>query len=165
MSVQTRSAQMSSIAWKVAAAVWALVIFYLSTGGWSLSSTGRFLAGGLGLLHLTLSTPSFEILHFCVRKAAHLTEYAIFGILLCKSSEEPPIPWLQRLLGCFLIVAVYSLTDEYHQSFVPGRTPSLTDCGIDSIGGAMGILLYYVNHIRLRVVCPSTLEVHSFGES
>jgi VanZ family protein len=152
--------QESAIAWKVAAVVWALVIFSLSTGGFGPSFTGRVLAGALSLVHLTVSPPRFEVLHLCVRKAAHLAEYAIFAFLLGESSEEPPFPWHQRrLLGCFLILVVYSLTDEYHQSFVPGRTASLTDCGIDSIGGAMGILVYYVNDLRLRAICPTTSEV------
>jgi VanZ family protein len=170
-----------SIAWKVAAVVWALVIFSLSTGGFGPSFTEPLVAGALGLFHLTLSKASFEVLHFCVRKAAHLAEYAVFAVLLCASSEEdgaaglprpmsndpnapwrneaaaPPLvkssPWrLRRVLGCFLVAVVYSLTDEYHQSFVPGRNASFADCGIDAIGAALGIMAYYVNHLRLRVV-------------
>jgi hypothetical protein len=42
--------------------------------------------------------------------------------------------------------------DEYHQSFVPGRHASFADCGIDSIGAALGILAYSANHLRLRTV-------------
>jgi VanZ family protein len=117
------------------------------------------LAGALSFVHLTVSTSCFEVLHLCVRKAAHPAEYAIFAFLLGESSKEPPFPWHQRrLLGRFLIVVVYSLTDEYHQSFVPGRTASLSDCGIDSVGGAMGMLVYYVNNLRLRAICPTTSE-------
>ena len=152
-------ARVRSIAWKVATVIWALVIFSLSTGGFGPSFTGRVLAGALGLLHVTLPAPSFEVFHLCVRKAAHLAEYAIFALLLCKSSEEPPFPWRQRrLLACFLILLVYSLTDEYHQRFVPGRTASWADCGIDSIGGAMGILAYYVHHLQFRIFCPTSSE-------
>ena len=190
MSAETRCAHacVLSIAWKVAAVVWALVIFYLSTGPFGPTFTGPLLAGALSLVHLTVSPPSFEVLHLCVRKAAHLIEYAIFAYLLGESSEEEvaagefipsgsgprPIspdsnaqwrhqaastpsrksrPWRQRrLLACFLILVAYSLTDEYHQSFVPGRSASLTDCGIDSLGGAVGMLVYYVNNLRLRAV-------------
>jgi VanZ family protein len=201
MSSETRCApaRVQSIAWKVAAVVWALVIFYLSTGPFGPTFTKPLLAGALSLIHVTLPPPSFDVVHLCVRKAAHLAEYAILAVLLCASSEEevaagefipigsgprlcvssedvaaglprhisndpngqwrhkaaatPSSPWRpRRVLGCFLIALAYSLTDEYHQSFVPGRHPSLTDCGIDSIGAAMGILVYYVNHLRLRAV-------------
>ncbi len=153
MSLETPCAhgRVPSIAWKVATVVWAFVIFYMSTGTFGPGFTAPLLAGALSLVHLTVSPTGFEVLHLCVRKAAHLAEYAIFALLLCKSSEEPPFPWRpRRLLGCFLIIAAYSLTDEYHQSFVPGRTASLRDCGFDSIGGAMGILVYYISHLRLR---------------
>ena len=72
----------------MATAVWALVIFSLSTGGFGPSFTEPLLAGAFGLFHLTISKASFEVLHFCVRKAAHLAEYAVFAALLCASSEE-----------------------------------------------------------------------------
>jgi VanZ family protein len=188
MSSETSCAHVPLIAWKVATVVWALVIFYLSTGAFGPTFTKPLLAGALSLIHLTLPPPSFDVVHLCVRKAAHLAEYAVLAVLLCASSKEEvaagefipissgprPIspdsnaewrhqaaatpsrkssPWRpRRVLGCFLIAFAYSLTDEYHQSFVPGRHPSLTDCGIDSIGAAMGILVYYVNHLRLRAV-------------
>jgi VanZ family protein len=117
------------------------------------SFTERVLTGALGLFHLTLSKAGFEVFHFCVRKAAHLAEYAVFAALLCASSKEPQFPWRpRRVLGCFLVAVVYSLMDEYHQSFVPGRHASFADCGIDSIGAALGILAYSANHLRLRTV-------------
>ena len=166
MSAETRCAhaRMLSIAWKVAAVVWALVIFHLSTGAYGLSFTERLLAGALSFLHLTIPAPGFEVLHHFVRKAAHLAEYAVLAVLLCTSSKEPPVHWRpRRVLGCFLIIVVYSLTDEYHQSFVPGRHPSSTDCGIDSIGGAMGILVFYVNYLRLRAICPPTSPLTGGG--
>ena len=155
MSLEPRCAhtRVPLIAWKVATVVWALVIFSLSTGGFGPSFTEPLLAGALGLFHLTISKAGFEVFHFCVRKAAHLAEYAVFAALLCASSKEPQFPWRpRRVLGCFLIAVVYSLTDEYHQSFVPGRNASLTDCGIDAIGAALGILAYSVRHIRLRTL-------------
>jgi VanZ family protein len=35
------------------------------------------------------------------------------------------------------------LTDEYHQSFVPGRTASLVDSGIDTAGALLALVLLY----------------------
>ena len=160
MNAETRCAHVHSIAWKAAAVVWALVIFCLSTGPFGPGFTAPLLAGALSLVRLTVSPPHFEVLHLCVRKAAHLAEYAIFAYLLGESSEEPPFPWRQRrLLVGFLILLAYSLTDEYHQTFMPGRTASLTDCGIDSVGGAVGMLVYYVHNLRLRAICPTETEV------
>jgi VanZ family protein len=156
MLAETRSGRVYSIAWKVAVVVWALVIFFLSKAAFGLGFTGRLVAGALSFLHLRVPTPSFEVLNHCVRKAAHLAEYAVLAILLCASSKEQPFHWRPwRVLGCFLILMVYSLTDEYHQRFVPGRTASWADCGIDSIGGAIGMGVYYFNYLRLRAICPT----------
>ncbi len=38
--------------------------------------------------------------------------------------------------------ALYAGLDEWHQSFVGGRTPKLMDVGIDSLGAFCGALLY-----------------------
>jgi VanZ family protein len=40
-----------------------------------------------------------------------------------------------------LAAAAYSLTDEFHQLFVPGRHASIADCAIDSTGAALAVLL------------------------
>ncbi len=47
------------------------------------------------------------------------------------------------MLAAVLIAGLYSLTDEFHQTMVPGRGPSLRDCGIDTFGAALGILALY----------------------
>ena len=88
--VETRGAHLHSIAWKAAAVVWALVIFALSTGAFGPGFTAPLVAGALSLVDLAVSTPHFEVLNLCVRKAAHLAEYAIFAYLLGESSKDPP---------------------------------------------------------------------------
>ena len=35
-----------------------------------------------------------------------------------------------------MIVAGYAAIDEFHQSFVPGRTPAISDVLLDTTGGA-----------------------------
>jgi VanZ family protein len=53
--------------------------------------------------------------------------------------------WRPRLaLGSVVVAGLYSLTDEYHQSFVADRTASLIDCGIDTTGAALGALIVWV---------------------
>ena len=80
-------------------------------------------------------------IHHTVRKLAHVTEY----FLLAMSVSFPLYVygvrgiWLPLLAG-FLCVGFAGL-DEYHQSFVAGRGPSVRDVGIDSIGVFIGILI------------------------
>ena len=150
-SVST-SARMHSMVWKVTAVVWARFVFYLSTEIYGPKITESLVGQALSFLHLPVSSASFELIQHLVRKLAHLAEYAILTVLLCGSSKDKGrFNWRSpRPLWCFLIAVAYSLMDEFHQRFVPGRNSSLADCGIDSIGGAMGILIYYVNHLLLR---------------
>ena len=57
--------------------------------------------------------------------------------------------WLMLLAG-FVCVGFAGL-DEYHQSFVEARGPSVRDVGIDSCGAMIGILL-------VQAFCWSTLH-------
>jgi VanZ family protein len=93
-------------------AVWAAVIFAIS----SIPS----LSTGLGTWDLIL------------RKAAHLTEYAILGLLLFRA--------LGRELPAFAAGVGYAITDEIHQLFVRGRHGSPLDVAVDAAGVLVGIL-------------------------
>ncbi len=100
----------------------------------------------LSLLRLHVSPATLPLLNFAVRKLAHLTEYAIFAPLLYISllgADE--LQWRPRTaLWSAVIAAAYSLTDEFHQSFVPNRTASLADCALDTTGAILGLVVTYV---------------------
>jgi VanZ family protein len=68
-----------------------------------------------------------------LRKGAHVTEYAILGLLLLRA--------VGRELPAFLIGVAYAITDEVHQHFVQGRHASPVDVAIDSAGILLGIVL------------------------
>jgi VanZ family protein len=103
------------------------------------------LAWTLQLLHLDVSAGTFGLLHASLRRLAHLTEYAIFALLLYGfPGEKSRNFWRpRRAIFCILIAAAYSLTDEVHQLFVPGRHASLLDSGLDTIGAALAMLVPY----------------------
>ncbi|MGL5426840.1 MAG: VanZ family protein [Cetobacterium sp.] len=73
-----------------------------------------------------------------VRKNAHLFIYLALG---CTAFLGTDRRGRKEMLGVGVFVVLYSISDEYHQSFVPGRGPSILDVGIDSLGGALGIIL------------------------
>jgi len=104
-------------------------------------------------LHVTLTPHTFQRVHFLFRKLAHMTEYAIFAMLIYGSGrEDDPFRWVpQRALWSVIIAGVCSATDEFHQSFVPGRGPAVVDCAIDTTGAAFGILLFYVRAARFQI--------------
>jgi len=68
----------------------------------------------------------------------HLGEYAVFGALvllaLARSGAERRAAWM-----ALAICSAYAVTDEFHQSFVPGRMPDPLDWVADAIGSAVGI--------------------------
>jgi VanZ family protein len=125
--------------------IWAGFIFYLSTAGFGPSFTKWLVTETLALLHLPVSAHTFEVLHYGVRKLAHLTEYAIFSLLIYASFlDAPDFEWRPRLaLRSVALAGLYSLTDEYHQSFVSNRTPKLLDCCLDTTGAALGAVLVF----------------------
>ena len=47
------------------------------------------------------------------------------------------IPTRFVLVTAFAIIALYGLSDEYHQSFVPGRTATIVDWFLDLIGAGL----------------------------
>ncbi len=81
---------------------------------------------------------------FYVRKLAHFSEYALLGISLILPVTACYSDRFRRralVLITWGICAVYAASDEFHQSFSPGRSPQLRDVVIDSCGALTGILL------------------------
>ncbi len=80
----------------------------------------------------------FGSLNPVIRKLAHFSEFAFatiaaFAALRC---YVPKQHWLKAAVIACVICVGYACLDEYHQSFVPGRTPSVKDVLIDSGGVA-----------------------------
>lgn len=76
-----------------------------------------------------------------VRKGAHMTEYFLLAIAVSFPLYVYGVRGILLMLLAGLICVGYACGDEYHQSFVSGRSPSFRDVGIDSIGVFAGILL------------------------
>ena len=84
-------------------------------------------------------------IEFPVRKAAHMTEYAILALLLLGTITK------DRMLAVICLVAAYAATDEYHQLFVPGRSGQVRDVVIDTVGGTLGLGAWLAVH---RLLTP-----------
>ena len=124
--------------------VWMLVIFIASTGELSASNTSRIIRPLLLWLFPDISEATLASVHFFVRKAAHFTEYAVLGIFAARAFITSSHEWLRRswFLIALLIIGLYSLSDEYHQTFVASRTGSIYDSLIDMAGGLTALALY-----------------------
>lgn len=80
-------------------------------------------------------------MQFYVRKAAHMTEYAVLAILLPVTLSMYGVSWKTLVWLGPLLSILYACTDEYHQTFVPDRSGSPRDVLIDSAGILAGSLL------------------------
>lgn len=76
-----------------------------------------------------------------IRKMAHFSIYTVVGLLLMSLVSTYNIKEKNRLIITLTTGIIYASSDEIHQSFVPGRSPMITDIVIDTMGVILGILL------------------------
>lgn len=79
-----------------------------------------------------------------IRKLAHFSVYALIGVWIMAFMSTFDMRLYKKWIISMLIGIVYAASDEFHQSFVPGRGPSIVDVGIDSLGVLTGILVVLI---------------------
>lgn len=127
-----------------------LVIFYFSSmPGEASSDTSSFFLEPLikmveGTSHHQVAPEAVEVLHTLIRKLAHFSEYAFLAGLVILAIYTSKISKIRVGVFAEIITALYAISDEIHQSFVPERSPSPVDVGIDSLGGLTGIVLVFL---------------------
>jgi VanZ family protein len=141
ISASTRPTRFSRYAPPV---VWATLIFIGSSSLLSANNTSSFLSGPLHFLFPGVGEATLLIIHFVIRKAGHFTEYAILAVLLARALRASSRESLRDrwFLISLVLIIVYALSDEFHQSFVPSRTASIYDSMIDSAGGLFALFVF-----------------------
>ena len=127
--------------------LWATLIFLASTSMMSASNTSSIVRSALLWLFPHASEATINFINFVViRKGAHFTEYAIFALLAARAFKTSSHELLRRywFWAALLLVICYSLSDEFHQSFVPSRTASIYDSMIDSLGGLSALAVFAI---------------------
>jgi hypothetical protein len=118
-------------------AVWCAVIFALSA-----------------IPNYSGTMPDLQSLHgifrFISRKTAHLSEYAVLMVLTIRAIRES---WGKEgrwhFLSAFLFCVLYAAGDEWHQTFVFGRSGTVMDLVVDAVGACAGfIALKSMTHLR-----------------
>jgi VanZ family protein len=93
--------------------------------------------------------PNFGLIDFLVKKGGHALGYGLLALTFLRGlkgeSREIDSRWFYV---AWTMAILYSTTDEFHQSFVPGRHPALTDVMIDATGAA--IMLFLFNLFRKK---------------
>lgn len=100
--------------------------------------------------------PNFDWADAVVKKGGHMVGYALLALLYWRAFDLQP----QKHGVAWLLAILYAVTDEFHQSFVPGRHPSIWDILIfDNLGALISLWLadQYGKRKRPRIV-PAAVE-------
>jgi VanZ family protein len=132
------------------------VIFTASADSHSYQHSSTLFEPLIRWLFPHLPAAEVEQLHHYFRKCGHLSEYAILALLVWRAIHRPAKgevrPWKWDEAGLALaIVFTYAASDEFHQIFVPTRTPLISDVTIDTTGGALALAAWWLIRGKLRL--------------
>jgi VanZ family protein len=125
------------------------LMFFGSTDLMSSEHTSRFLVPFLRWLNPDISPAALAQAHLLVRKAGHLTEYAILAMLLFRAWRRVFAGFWPRAVAALASAMIFAATDEYHQLFIRSRTSSLGDVVIDWSGALVGLAICAAVHLAL----------------
>ena len=89
-------------------------------------------------------------LTFVVRKTAHFCIYGLLGFLIALLYLEYGFFGKQLFLNSSVTAFLYAISDEFHQSFVKGRSGEIRDVCIDSIGAMCGALIVIICFLVIK---------------
>lgn len=94
--------------------------------------------------------PSFGLWDRVVKKSGHAIGYGLLALTYWRA-----LKWRDNKWGLALLLALlYAISDEIHQTFVPGRHASATDALLVDGGGASLTLLLARHWRRRNLICP-----------
>ncbi|MBQ4592165.1 MAG: VanZ family protein [Clostridia bacterium] len=132
----------------IAVVLWMALIFSFSmeTAAESSESSGGFIRTLLETFDRNfLSLPyadqhaKIESLSYFVRKSAHFCIFGMLGLLVTSAVSTHGLSPKKTAAISLGISALYAVSDEVHQYFVPGRACMLRDMLIDTCGAACGV--------------------------
>jgi hypothetical protein len=82
-------------------------------------------------------------------KIIHFFEYFILAYLIGRGLAERKWSLIRRAVVVFWAASCYAATDEIHQSFVPGRNPSIYDWFAD-VAGISGMITLMLSRVKWR---------------
>jgi VanZ family protein len=91
--------------------------------------------------------PDYGAFDFLVKKGSHLLGYTLLGLAYCHALS---VKGARQAILAWILAVLFAISDEFHQSFVPGRTAWGVDVLIDSSGALLGILIWRLFHRNNR---------------
>lgn len=152
--MSARSKTYTAVSWVLVACM-AGFIFFMSAhtsgelGEGFFEEVREVLAGALNAVFGYHEDP---VSPFC-----HFNEYLIFGVLLANALRSH-MGWPAACLLALAVASGYGITDEFHQSFVPGRTVDVLDWATDTCGAALGAAIVAAVQAARGTLFPSRLK-------
>lgn len=86
-------------------------------------------------------------------KILHFGEYFVYGFLMIRAlvNTVDGFSFKFLLFFAFSLTVLYGISDEFHQSFVEGRSSSIYDVFADVVGGAIGCFVYPIITKLLKI--------------
>ncbi len=139
--------------------LWSAGILAASGPTFAADQTGGWLRAILVAIYGSVPDEStLLLLHFGIRKLAHLTEYAVLGMLLFRAIRGDSAGWrLPWSLLAVILALVVAASDEGLQSLRPKRTGSLADLVIDGAGATIAQIFCRRRIVSDRGLLFSTL--------
>jgi VanZ family protein len=108
----------------------------------------------MAIIFLASATPSIELptfgsWDFIAKKGGHMLGYALLAAACYHALNRGRNASRTYFFIAFCLTVLYAVSDEWHQRFVPGRSSSLRDVGIDAIGGFISLGLLLIAKMRL----------------
>jgi VanZ family protein len=139
--------------------LWVLFIFInsMQTGSESGQMSGNVTEAINDVLHLI--SPSWNVGHRFVRKAAHFSEFALLALLfgfaylptfIPDIGGRVPLKRLYCVLWAFPSAVLVAVVDETIQLFVEGRSGSVVDVMIDASGAACSVLVFFMTLVLIN---------------
>lgn len=124
------------------------VIFLMSTSAFSSRETSKIIEPIIRFVLPHLPGREVDLIHGFIRKCGHISEYFLLGLLLFRAFREAKadLPAGRVVMYSVIVIALYASSDEFHQTFVYSRTPSVIDVGIDTAGGVLAQIACLVFH-------------------
>jgi len=130
------------------AAVWVCLIAFESTDFFSSEHTGSMLYSLWAQLFGSVNLHSFVTFHHYLRKTGHVVGYGMLSLLLLRGWRATfgrvPTLLLRATLLAWLGTLSVAALDEWHQSFIPSRTGTVRDVGLDSVAGVAFLVVAYL---------------------
>ena len=120
---------------------WLLLIFFFSSQNGA-SSSG--VSNGIlkiieDIFNISLSAPWCK---FFIRKLGHFSIYLILALITINLVKQYYKITKKEFIIVSIFCLLYAISDEFHQSFVGGRSPQAMDVLIDFCGAILGCLIY-----------------------